>query len=229
MLPVQRRSKQPFDRFPALSKAMLTLLLNKQLLPIVPAKQVSQPFKKRWMLLDIRSSLHRLMYLRPWMMPIAENRDVKAVNYCAKLSYPVGQSGQFQPIEQPLINKAIVTSSGLGLMGLELWWFLRAKPKSCQVTAQDGIQAVTVTVDDGYEPSQIVVQSGQLVRLNFDLRDPSHYLEEVRIPDFRIAQKLILNQITPIEFIPDRPGRYEFSCSMNMFRGVIEVQAGDLT
>ena len=143
------------------------------------------------------------------------------------MSHSAGKSGQLQPIEQPLINKAIVTLGGLGLMGLELWWFLRAKPKSRQVTAQGGIQAVTVTVDGGYEPSQIVVQSGQLVRLNFDRRDPSNCLEEVRIPNFRIAQKLILNQITPIEFMPDRPGRYEFSCGMNMFRGVIEVQAED--
>jgi plastocyanin domain-containing protein len=142
------------------------------------------------------------------------------------MSHPAGKSRQLQPIEQPLINKAIVTLSGLGLMGLELWWFLLAKPKSRQVTAQNGIQAVTVTVDGGYEPSQIVVQSGQLVRLNFDRRDPSNCLEEVRIPDFRIAQKLTLNQITPIEFMPDKPGRYEFSCGMNMFRGVIEVQAG---
>ena len=28
--------------------------------------------------------------------------------------------------------------------------------------------------------------------------------------------------------MPDHPGRHEFSCGMNMFRGVIEVQAGDL-
>ncbi len=144
------------------------------------------------------------------------------------MPHPVGNSGQFQPIAQPFTNKVIVTLGGLGLMGSELWWFLVSKPQSRQVKAQDGIQTVTVTVDGGYEPSQIVVQAGQLVRLNFDRRDPSSCLEEVRIPDFRIAQKLTLNQITPIEFTPDKPGRYEFSCGMNMFRGVIEVQAGDL-
>ena len=105
---------------------------------------------------------------------------------------------------------------------------LAGQPKSRQVTAQGGIQAVTVTVNGGYEPSQIVVQAGQLVRLNFDRRDPSNCLEEVRIPNFHIAQKLILNQIIPIEFMPDHLGRYEFSCGMNMFRGVIEVQAGNL-
>jgi plastocyanin domain-containing protein len=40
------------------------------------------------------------------------------------------QAGQFQAIEQPLINKVAVTIGGLGLIGLELWWFLFSKPKS---------------------------------------------------------------------------------------------------
>ncbi|MBE9010267.1 hypothetical protein IQ250_08620 [Pseudanabaenaceae cyanobacterium LEGE 13415] len=40
------------------------------------------------------------------------------------------QEGQFHRIEQPIRNKAIVTLGGLGLIGLELWWFLLSKPKS---------------------------------------------------------------------------------------------------
>jgi plastocyanin domain-containing protein len=31
--------------------------------------------------------------------------------------------------------------------------------------------------------------------------------------------------IGPLMIAIDRPGRYEFSCGMNMFRGVVEVQA----
>ncbi|MGL5871758.1 MAG: hypothetical protein ACRC2R_05210 [Xenococcaceae cyanobacterium] len=46
------------------------------------------------------------------------------------------RAGQFQPIEQPLRNKIIVTVGGLGLIGLELWWFLLSKPKSRQITTQ---------------------------------------------------------------------------------------------
>jgi len=134
---------------------------------------------------------------------------------------------QFQRIEQPLSQKAIVTVSGLGLIGLELWWFLFSKPKSRQAVTTGDIQEVTVTVDGGYEPSQIVVQVGQPVRLNFDRKDPSSCLEEVRLPDFRIARELPLNQVTAIEFTPDKPGRYEFTCGMNMFRGVVEVQPAD--
>lgn len=139
------------------------------------------------------------------------------------------QTGQFRRIEQPLGNKVAVTLGGLGLIGLELWWFLLSKPKSRKATAQGGIQEVTVTVDGGYEPSQIVVQAGQPVRLNFHRKDPSSCLEEVRFPDFHIAQELPLNQVTPIEFTPDKPGKYEFTCGMNMFRGAIKVQSGDTT
>jgi len=134
---------------------------------------------------------------------------------------------QFQRIEQPLWAKVAVTTGGLGLIGLELWWFLLSKPKSRKATTQSGIQEVTVTVDGGYEPSQIVVQAVQAVRLNFSRKDPSSCLEEVRFPEFRIAQVLPLNQTTVIEFTPTQPGRYEFTCGMNMFRGVVEVRDAD--
>lgn len=137
------------------------------------------------------------------------------------------QATEFRAIEQPLRNKLIVTLAGLGLIGLELWWFLLSKPKSRQAPMQAGIQAVTVTVDGGYEPNRIVVQAGQPVHLNFDRKDPSSCLEEVRLPDFQIAQALPLNQVTVIEFTPKQPGIYEFTCGMNMFRGVIEVMPAE--
>lgn len=135
------------------------------------------------------------------------------------------QPNQFQRVEQPLSHQVVVTLGGLGLIGLELWWFLFSKPKSRQASAEGGVQEVTVTVDGGYEPSQIVVRAGQPVRINFDRKDPNSCLEEVRLPDFRIAQELPLNQTTAIEFTPEQPGKYEFTCGMNMFRGVIEVQS----
>jgi plastocyanin domain-containing protein len=140
---------------------------------------------------------------------------------------PSAESLQFRGIEQPLENKIAVTLGGLGLIGLELWWFLLSKPKSQNVEAREGIQEVTIIVDGGYDPSRIVVQVGQPVRLNFLRKDPSSCLEEVRLPDFHIAQNLVLNQVTPVEFTPTQPGNYEFACGMNMFRGVVEVQASN--
>ncbi|MBW4557258.1 MAG: hypothetical protein KME59_15165 [Trichormus sp. ATA11-4-KO1] len=40
------------------------------------------------------------------------------------------QTTQFRRIEQPLWVKGAVTTAGLGLIGLEIWWFLLSKPKS---------------------------------------------------------------------------------------------------
>ncbi len=134
------------------------------------------------------------------------------------------QTSQFRRMEQPIWAKAAVTAGGLGLIGLELWWFLLSKPKSQKAQSKQGIQEITITVDGGYEPSQVVVNTGQRVRLNFYRLDPSSCLEEIRFPDFHIAQELPLNQVTTIEFTPNQPGTYTFTCGMNMFRGVIEVE-----
>jgi plastocyanin domain-containing protein len=139
------------------------------------------------------------------------------------------QTNQFQSIEQPLENKIAVTLGGLGLIGLQLWWFLLSKPKSQKAVATGGnVQEVTVTVDGGYDPSRIVVQVGKPVRLQFERKDPSSCLEQVVIPDFRIAADLPLNQVTTVEFTPKQAGTYLFTCGMNMFRGEIHAEASDI-
>jgi len=134
------------------------------------------------------------------------------------------QTSQFRRIEQPLALKVGVTLGGLGLIGLELWWFLFSKNKATKANSSQGIQELTINVDGGYEPDRVIVKSGQTVRLNFFRRDPSSCLEKVLLPDFHIAQDLALNHVTPIEFTPSKPGEYQFTCGMNMFRGVVEVQ-----
>jgi plastocyanin domain-containing protein len=106
---------------------------------------------------------------------------------------------------------------------------LLSQPKSQKAKTSQAIQEVDIAVDGGYEPSRVVVNAGQRVRLNFHRKDPSSCLEQVRFPDFHIAQDLPLNQVTPIEFTPNKPGTYDFTCGMNMFRGAIEVQPADST
>jgi plastocyanin domain-containing protein len=136
------------------------------------------------------------------------------------------QTNQFQRIEQPLGNKVAVTLGGLGILGLQLWWFLFSKPKSqTAVTTNGNFQEVNITVDGGYDPSRIVVEAGKPVRLKFARKDPSSCLEQIIIPDFHIAVDLPINQITTVEFTPEKPGTYLFTCGMNMFRGAIAVQS----
>jgi plastocyanin domain-containing protein len=142
-----------------------------------------------------------------------------------QISSETAPTTQFRRIEQPLGLKISVTAGGIALIGLELWWFLLSKPKSQKAEANHGIQEMTITVDGGYEPSRVVVNVGQPVRLNFLRRDPSGCLEKVLLPDFHIAQELDLDQVTSIEFTPETPGEYAFTCGMNMFRGVVEVTA----
>jgi plastocyanin domain-containing protein len=137
----------------------------------------------------------------------------------------VPSGGAFRRLEQPLGLKIGVSAGGLALIGLEVWWFLMSKPKSQRAKTQQGIQEVSITVDGGYEPSHIVVNAGQPVHLNFLRCDPSNCLEKVLFPDFHIARDLDLNKVTTIEFTPEEPGQYPFTCGMNMFRGVVEVQA----
>lgn len=137
---------------------------------------------------------------------------------------PAHKSTQFRRIEQPLPVKAAVTLGGLGLISLELWWFLFSKNKVQKAEKNQEFQEVTITVDGGYEPDRIEVEAGQTVRLNFFRKDPSSCLEKVLLPDFHVAKDLPMEQITPVEFTPTEPGEYQFTCGMNMYCGTIAVQ-----
>lgn len=142
----------------------------------------------------------------------------------AEMPHSPTPTTQFQPIEQPLPLKVAVTIGGLSLIGLELWWFLLSHTKAQKTTTHAGLQEVTIKVDGGYQPDRLIVEAGKPVRINFFRQDPSSCLEKVLLPDFHIATDLKLNQVTPIEFTPQQPGKYQFTCGMNMFRGVVEVQ-----
>ncbi|HEY9896528.1 MAG TPA: cupredoxin domain-containing protein [Candidatus Sericytochromatia bacterium] len=141
------------------------------------------------------------------------------------MAMPDHQATPFQRLKQPLGLKIGVAVGGAALMGLELWWFLFSKKQSQKAEATQGVQELTIIVDGGYTPSRIVASVGQPVRLNFFRKDPSGCLETVLVPDFYIAQKLNLNQVTAVEFTPEKPGHYPFTCGMNMFQGVVEVEA----
>jgi plastocyanin domain-containing protein len=141
-------------------------------------------------------------------------------------------TGEFRRIEQPLGLKLGITAAGLGLIGLELWWFLlsKTKPQTAQVIqGTEGIQAINITVDGGYSPNHIVVQRDQPVQLNFLRKDPSSCLEQVILPDFNKAIDLPLNQTVTVEILPQTAGTYTFHCGMNMFRGTLSVEDNTAT
>lgn len=148
---------------------------------------------------------------------------LNAASASAQMPMEHSTPNEFQRIEQPIAVKAGVAVGGIALIGLELWWFL-GKPKAQRSTVEQGVQTLTIDVDGGYEPSQVVVKAGQPVQLNFFRKDSSSCLEKVLFPDFHIAADLAMNQITSIEFTPEKPGDYPFTCGMNMFRGVVKAE-----
>ncbi|MGB3238928.1 MAG: cupredoxin domain-containing protein [Geitlerinemataceae cyanobacterium] len=133
---------------------------------------------------------------------------------------------RFQSINQPFPMKVGVTLGGLALIGLELWWFLGSHTPAQAAKTQEGVQEIEITVDGGYSPDRITVNSNQPVRLKFLRKDPSSCLEKVLLPDFHKAVNLELDRQTVVEFTPKNPGIYPFHCGMNMFRGTIEVRNG---
>lgn len=123
------------------------------------------------------------------------------------------------------IVQILVTVVGLSVVGWIIWyfWLWKGETVSAAMSAH-GRQVVDVTVKGGYQPAAIQVQAGQPVRLNFTRREASTCGEEVVFPDFGQRAHLPENQTIALEVVPDKPGEYEFTCGMNMYRGKLVAQ-----
>lgn len=122
-------------------------------------------------------------------------------------------------------TQIVVTLVGVGLIAWIVWYFWLWKGEA--FTAQSGAgggQVVDVVVKGGYQPSAIVVQAGQALRLNFIRRESTLCGEEVVLPDFGKRAHLPENQTVAIDVLPTEPGEYEFTCGMNMYKGKLIVR-----
>jgi plastocyanin domain-containing protein len=122
-------------------------------------------------------------------------------------------------------TQIIVTLTGLAIIGWIVWYFWLWKGDSVSArSAASGVQEIDVTVKGGYQPATIVAQAGQLLRLNFTRRESTPCGEEVVLPDFGKRAHLPQDKTVHIEVTPERPGEYEFTCGMNMYRGKLIVR-----
>ena len=120
-------------------------------------------------------------------------------------------------------SETTVLVSGIVLSALILWYFFGPKPRvSAQVA--DGVQEVRVVVKGGYSPDVIVVRQGAPVKLDFYRDETASCSEEIVFGDFGIARHLPAFQTTTIEFTPETPGEFTFTCGMNMMRGKLVVE-----
>ena len=122
-------------------------------------------------------------------------------------------------------TEIIVTLAGLGAIGWIVWYFWLWKGETVAAgVGAGGVQEVNVTVRGGYQPAAIEVKAGQPLRLNFTRRESTPCGEEVVLPEFGRRAHLPENKTVGIEVTPVKPGEYEFTCGMNMYKGKLIVR-----
>ena len=108
-----------------------------------------------------------------------------------------------------------------GFLGIVFiyWFFFGKKDQEVEVASD----AIDIKVEGGYSPSTISVKKGKTVKLNFTRTDSNTCLEEVILSDFKIKKYLPLNKKITIEITPQKSGKFDFTCGMNMFHGKLIV------
>lgn len=119
----------------------------------------------------------------------------------------------------------VVLFGGLVLIG-GIAWFFWGPRKSGQRAAltSNGYQEAMILVKGGYTPDVIVVQRGKPVRFNFRREETAACSEMVIFNDFGKSAHLPTGETVPVEFLPEKPGEYEFTCQMGMLRGKLIVE-----
>ncbi|MCZ6625604.1 MAG: cupredoxin domain-containing protein [Deltaproteobacteria bacterium] len=124
-----------------------------------------------------------------------------------------------------ILSKILVTIGGIALSFLVAWYFWFSKKKiSRAALTGSGAQEALIVVKGGYTPDLLVVQAGKPVRLKFNRQESAVCSEMVLFPDFGKNAKLPEGETVVIEFTPQKPGEYEFSCQMGMIRGKLIVE-----
>jgi len=89
----------------------------------------------------------------------------------------------------------------------------------------DEIQEVKVVVTKtGYEPSSFDLKPGIPARVTFVRESAESCGTEIVIPAYNVKCDLPLRQPVVVEFTPDKPGVFSFTCGMEMLRGRVVVQ-----
>lgn len=122
-------------------------------------------------------------------------------------------------------DKFVVTALGFAAIAFIVWFFWMAKKRgTLAAVTTSGYQEAMVLVKGGYTPDVITVEHGKPVRLNFLREESASCSEMVVFGEFSKSAQLPEGQTVPVEFLPTKPGEYEFGCQMGMYRGKLIVE-----
>jgi plastocyanin domain-containing protein len=103
------------------------------------------------------------------------------------------------------------------LIAVIVWWFWLSTPKAAHADAK---AAVEIQVRDGtYQPAAVEIQAGLPISLEFTRQDATPCAEKVIFAGLGITADLPLGSTRSIQIPPLKPGTYEFTCQMGMYRG----------
>lgn len=93
-----------------------------------------------------------------------------------------------------------------------------------QSSTTNGVQEVTIKIlNNGYQPNRLKVKSGQPVRLKLQSNGTYSCALSFVFKEFGIKTFLEATDTQTFTFTPTKPGKYQFTCSMGMYTGVMEV------
>lgn len=84
--------------------------------------------------------------------------------------------------------------------------------------------AIDIQVGSEFAPATIVAKAGEPLTLRFHRGKEASCGDEVIFPALNQTHKLGENQVTTVQFTPEKAGELAFTCGMNMMKGKIVVQ-----
>lgn len=111
---------------------------------------------------------------------------------------------------------------GVALIVFIVWWFWLWKPKAA-VKAKE--KAIEIIVDNGvYDPAVIEANVNTTITLRFFRKDQTPCSSTVVFDDFGVSAELPVNQKHDLVLHLTKPGEFEFTCQMGMYRGRLIVR-----
>jgi sulfite exporter TauE/SafE/plastocyanin len=99
-----------------------------------------------------------------------------------------------------------------------------ALPTGNTLPIQNGEQQMVIMVTNrGYSPEYVRVKAGQPVKLTLQTKDTYSCASAFRFKEFGVNFQLGPNDSKSVVFTPMKPGKYQYSCSMGMYTGIMEV------